>query len=66
MPHAHSNITFTVFHNQLLSLPQEIGHLSNLVMLQASNNKLTNLPSSLLQLKKLTEVTCALVCTRCN
>ena len=45
-------------HNQLTTLPESIGNLSNLVGLAAENNQLTSLPESLWKLSNLTELHC--------
>ncbi|MBC7877562.1 MAG: hypothetical protein H7Y59_10360 [Anaerolineales bacterium] len=45
-----------VLTNNLSSLPNEIGKLKNLRILDISNNKLTSLPQSISQLQRLTEL----------
>lgn len=45
-----------VTHNQLASLPQNLGHLSKLVTLHATANRITDIPPSIAGCRKLVEL----------
>lgn len=46
-------VEFYLYGNKLVSLPPEIGHLTNLKTLALSENSLTSLPDTLANLKQL-------------